>query len=328
MKPRPKADKLLCVAPMMAWTDRHCRFFHRLFAPSARLFTEMVSTHTLVHGRKWQHLDYNPEEHPVTLQLGGNDPAELAFCTKEAFSRGFDEVNLNIGCPSDRVQNGAFGACLMKEPERVAQCVAAMSAVSSRPVTVKCRLGLNGADSDERLHHFINCVSQSGCSRFYVHARIAVLEGLSPAQNRNIPPLQPERVAMLKNAFPHLEIILNGGIKDLESANQHVGWADGVMIGRAAYHDPSLLTECHRNFVEPKFYPDKFTLLATYVDYAHKAYASGARLQRLIKPLLGACKGMPGAASYRRILSDPARLRAGDLSVFADALGHVFEQAA
>ena len=312
---------------MMAWTDRHCRYLHRLFAPSAVLFTEMVSTGALIHGNQWHQLAFNPEEHPVALQLGGNDPDSLARCTAAAFHRGFDEVNLNIGCPSDRVQNGAFGACLMKEPERVARCIEAMANLGLGPVSVKCRLGVDGADSDELLDAFIGTVSQAGCNRFYVHARIAILAGLSPAQNREIPPLQPERVHALKERFPHLEIILNGGVKDLETFNVYRSWADGVMIGRAAFHDPSLLSLCHQE-VTKSCALDREALMQAYAEYASQQFTQGVRLQALIKPLLGTCNGLSGARSFRRTLSDHVRLKTGDLSVFQDAFQHVFPSVA
>lgn len=319
---------MLYVAPMMAWTDRHCRYLHRLFAPSAHLCTEMVSTGALIHGEQWQQLDYSPQEHPVTLQLGGNNPGDLALCTQAAFARGYDEVNLNVGCPSNRVQNGAFGACLMKQPDLVAACVAAMAGVDQGPVSVKCRLGVDGADSDELLHDFIAKVADSGCRKFYVHARIAILSGLSPAQNREIPPLQPQRVIKLKQAFPDLELIINGGITELEQIQDYMNWADGVMIGRAAYHDPDLLTATHTAYTDAGFNPDKLDLLLNYAEYAQEMYRSGVRLQTLIKPLLGCCNGMRGARRFRRTLSDYSRLQRGDTSVFADAFSHVYPRAA
>jgi tRNA-dihydrouridine synthase A len=319
---------MLYVAPMMAWTDRHCRYLHRLCAPSATLFTEMVADRALTYGDQWHLLNFDPVEHPVVLQLGGNDPATLARCTREAFDRGFDEVNLNVGCPSDRVQNGAFGACLMKTPDRVAQCVAAMAATSSKPVTVKCRLGVDGADSDELLHGFIATVAAAGCRRFYVHARIAILKGLSPAQNREIPPLEYPRVQRLKEAFPRLEIILNGGITDLASVQAHLQWADGVMIGRAAYHDPALLAECHRALSDADFSFDRTQIISAYREYAADQLAAGVGLRPLIKPLLGLCNGMPGARAFRRTLSDPSRLRQRDPYLIDAALAHVFERAA
>ena len=313
---------------MMAWTDRHCRYLHRLFAPSAQLFTEMVTTGALLHGEQWHQLDYNPEEHPVALQLGGNDPTALAACTQRAFDLGYDEVNLNVGCPSDRVQNGAFGACLMKEPDLVAACLERMGMDKRGVVSVKCRLGVDGADSDELLHNFIQRVSDAGCQKFYVHARIAILSGLSPAQNREIPPLQPERVKALKAAFPALDISINGGITTLDGAIDHLGWADGVMIGRAAYHDPDLLTQIHQCLADPTFAPNKFELLVKYAAYAKEQFEQGVRLQPLIKPLLGACNGMPGARKFRRTLSDHRRLQQGDTQVFSDAFSHVFREAA
>lgn len=318
---------MLYIAPMMAWTDRHCRFLHRLCAPSATLFTEMVTANALTHGDRWQLLEFDPAEHPVVLQLGGNDPESLARCTQAAFNRGFDEVNLNVGCPSNRVQDGAFGACLMKTPDRVAHCVEAM-ATSSQPITVKCRLGVDGADSEELLHAFIATVAKAGCKRFYVHARIAILNGLSPAQNREIPPLQYDRVQRLKGAFPDLEIIVNGGITNLDSVRTHLQWADGVMLGRAAYHDPVLLAECHRALTDSDFQFNRIEIMMAYREYMTTQLDAGVGLRPLIKPLLGLFNGMTGARAFRRTLSDPARLKSRDTTVLDDALAHVFGRAA
>lgn len=322
------AKKILSVAPMMAWTDRHCRYLHRLYAPHALLFTEMVTTGALIHGEQWQQLDFSPEEHPLALQLGGNNPKQLAICAKEAQARGYDEVNLNVGCPSDRVRQGAFGACLMLDPQLVADCVAAMCDAVSIPVSVKCRLGVDDEDSDLLLHQFMTKLDQAGTQRIYLHARKAILAGLSPAQNREIPPLQPERVKLAKAAFPHLSIIINGGITDIEQVGAYLAWADGVMIGRAAYHNPDLLTACEQLLFTPDYSPDKADILEQYIDYVSRSMAQGERLHSLTRHLLSSCNGQPGARQFRRTLSDAKRLKQGDVSLIAEALSHVQLKAA
>ena len=320
-------DPRLSVAPMMAWTDKHCRFLHRLFAPDALLFTEMVTTGALVYGDRWSLLDYNPQEHPVALQLGGNDPQALARCTQAAAQRGYDEVNLNVGCPSDRVQNGAFGACLMRTPELVGQCMAEMQAGVSIPVTVKCRLGVDDHDSDEALHEFVSIVSEAGCKRIYLHARKAILAGLTPAQNRDIPPLQPERVRAVKEAFPELEIVINGGIADLDEIAEMMTWADGVMIGRAAYHHPDFLAQANEQLygTPTRSLED---IIDIYRDYAIEAIAQGERLHSVTRHLLHAFNGRPGARKFRRTLSDSVRLKSGDITILDDALASVMPRAA
>ena len=313
---------------MMAWTDRHCRYLHRLYAPHALLFTEMVTTGALIHGEQWQQLDFNPEEHPVALQLGGNNAKDLAICAKEAQARGYDEVNLNVGCPSDRVRQGAFGACLMLDPQLVADCVAAMCEAVSIPISVKCRLGVDDQDSDLLLHQFITKLDQAGAQRIYLHARKAILAGLSPAQNRDIPPLQPERVKLAKAAFPHLRVIINGGITDIEQVGAYLAWADGVMIGRAAYHNPDLLTACEQLLFTPTYTPDKADILERYIDYVIRSLAQGERLHSLTRHLLSSCNGQPGARQFRRTLSDAKRLKRGDVSLITEALSHVQLKAA
>jgi tRNA-dihydrouridine synthase A len=322
------ADKILSVAPMMAWTDRHCRYLHRLYAPHALLFTEMVTTGALIHGQQWHQLDFNPEEHPVALQLGGNNPKELAICAREAQARGYDEVNLNVGCPSDRVRQGAFGACLMLDPQLVADCVAAMRDVVSIPVSVKCRLGVDDQDSDPLLHQFMAKLAKAGTQRIYLHARKAILAGLSPAQNRDIPPLQPERVKLAKTTFPHLSIVINGGITDATQVENYLAWADGVMIGRAAYHNPDLLSACEQMLFTPEHTPDKADILERYIDYVSRSLAQGERLHSMTRHLLSSCNGQPGARQFRRTLSDAKRLKQGDVSIITEALSHVHPKAA
>ena len=313
---------------MMAWTDRHCRYLHRLYSPNALLFTEMVTTGALLHGQQWQLLDYAPEEHPLALQLGGNKPEDLAACTREAARRGYDEVNLNVGCPSDRVQQGTFGACLMLKPQLVADCIKAMQDASPVKVSVKCRLGVDDHDSDPALLEFIETVAAVECRRFYVHARKAILGGLTPAQNRSIPPLQPWRVHMIKQQLPHLEIIVNGGITEAAQVRDHLTWADGVMIGRAAYHNPMLLTLLDQEMFQQDHAVSTERIIQQYLDYMQRELDRGTRLSTMTRHLLHCCNGRPGARKFRRLLSDSKRLKQNDMSVVHEAIGQVFTEAA
>jgi tRNA-dihydrouridine synthase A len=317
---------------MMAWTDRHCRYLHRLFTPNALLFTEMVTTGALLHGQQWHLLEYNPAEHPVALQLGGSEPEALADCAQRAAQLGYNEVNLNVGCPSERVQKGAFGACLMREPELVASCVEAMCKVSPIPITVKCRLGVDDDDSDELLLNFIDIVSGGGCQRFYVHARKAILAGLSPAQNRSIPPLQPARVERLKQLRPDLQIIINGGIDNTSTAEEHLLWADGVMIGRAAYHNPMWLSALDEhlfaNDLNSQPAIKAIAILAAYREYIEQQLALGEPLHAMTRHMLSVCNGQRGARRFRQLLSDNKRLKDNDISLFDEALAQVFVMAA
>ena len=317
---------------MMAWTDRHCRYLHRLFTPNALLFTEMVTTGALLHGQQWHLLDYNPAEHPLALQLGGSEPDALAACAQQAAELGYDEVNLNVGCPSERVQKGAFGACLMREPELVSSCVEAMCKVSPIPITVKCRLGVDDDDSDELLLNFIDTVSAGGCQRFYVHARKAILAGLSPAQNRSIPPLQPARVERLKRLRPDLQIIINGGIDNTSTAEEHLLWADGVMIGRAAYHNPMWLSALDEHLFANDLNSQPATqaidILATYREYIETQLAQGEPLHAMTRHMLSVCNGQRGARRFRQLLSDNKRLKDNDISLIDEALAQVFVMAA
>ncbi len=329
MHPAPTSPpSLISVAPMMAWTDRHCRYLHRLYSPSAMLFTEMVTTGALLHGQQWHQLDYDSKEHPVALQLGGNDPKALAVCARVAAERGYDEINLNVGCPSDRVQQGTFGACLMLHPRLVADCVAAMQAVSDVPVSVKCRLGVDDVDSDEHLLHFIDTVANSGCQRFYLHMRKAILGGLTPAQNRSIPPLQPERAQRVKRARPALQIIANGGIADLDGAREHLRWADGVMIGRAAYHRPALLAEMETAWHDPQHRVSTLEVLQSYLPYMERELSRGTPLQAMTRHLLHCCNGLPGARRFRQLLSDSRRLKQNRLDLVQTAIQQVYPEAA
>ena len=245
-KPLIYKDKVLSVAPMMDWTDRHCRYFLRLFNRHVHLYTEMVTTGALIHGNRQRFLRFDAQEHPVILQLGGANPQDLAQCSKFAEDYGYDAVNLNVGCPSDRVQKNKIGACLMAEPELVAECISTMQAAVKIPVTVKHRIGIDNLDSYEHLYKFVETVAQTGCQTFIVHARIAILQGLSPKENREVPPLRYDDVYQLKRDFPHLDIHINGGIKTVDEISQHWQHLDGVMMGREAYHNPYVLAQALR----------------------------------------------------------------------------------
>ena len=309
---------------MMAWTDRHCRYLHRLFSPSAVLFTEMVSTGALVHGNQWHQLAHDPAEHPLALQLGGSDPAELAQCAREAATLGFAEINLNVGCPSERVQRGTFGACLMRNPALVARCVTRMREASEVPITVKCRLGVDTNDTDPELDEFIGTVADAGCKRFYVHARKAILGGLTPAQNRSIPPLQPLRVQRLTQRFPDLTFVVNGGITTSTQVHDYLQWADGVMIGRAAYQNPALLAELEHQLHTPDFAVDLDSVLLRYREYVEHHIALGTKLHSMTRHMLTACNGRRGAKRYRQLLSDNKRLARNEAGLIDEALSCVF----
>lgn len=302
----------LCVAPMIDVTDRHCRFFHRLLAPHARLYTEMITTGALVHGRHERHLDFDRAERPVALQLGGSEPGALAYCARLGEKWGYDEINLNCGCPSERVQRGAFGACLMAEPSLVADCVKAMRDAVTIPVTVKHRLGLDDQDSYDFVSDFVGHVHAAGCRTFIVHARNAVLKGLSPKDNRNIPPLRYDWAAKLKGDFPDSRIILNGGIDQAAQAIGLLEQFDGVMLGRAAWHNPSILSEIGR-FLDPAFIlPEPAQTVQAMVDYAEQQVLGGVPLRIIVRPMLGWMASRPGARYWRRTLSDAVALKDND----------------
>ncbi|HEY6894498.1 MAG TPA: tRNA dihydrouridine(20/20a) synthase DusA [Rhodanobacteraceae bacterium] len=307
------------VAPMMDWTDRHCRFFHRLLAPHARLYTEMVTAPAVLHGDRARLLGFDPAEHPVALQLGGSEPAELAAAARVGEAEGYDEINLNVGCPSDRVQSGRFGACLMREPVLVADCIAAMRAAVSIPVTVKCRLGVDEQDEYEDLERFVQTVRATGCNVFVVHARKAWLEGLSPKENREIPPLNYARVYRLKRDFPELTIVINGGVASVADVHEHLRHVDGVMLGRVAYHEPYRLAEIeHEIFGTPL--PDRDAVLARLRPYVEAHLARGDRLQHITRHILGLYQGLPGARAYRRFLSDHAHRVDADYAIVEQAI--------
>lgn len=307
---------------MMEWTDRHCRYFHRLLTKHALLYTEMVTTGALLHGdNPRRFLRFNPEEHPVALQLGGSNPRELAMAAKMAEDCGYDEVNLNVGCPSDQVQNGRFGACLMAEPEGVADCVAAMARAIKIPVTVKTRIGIDDKDSYPELVHFIGTVAESGCRRFIVHARKAWLSGLSPKQNREVPPLRYDVVYRLKIDFPELEIILNGGLTSLDQITHIMPHVDGVMVGREAYHNPYLLAGVDgRLFGGADTPPTREETIQRLLPYLREQLAAGIRLNSVTRHLLGLFHGQYGGRAFRRHLSEYATKPGADESVLLQAL--------
>ncbi len=317
---------------MMAWTDTHCRFLHRQYSPNLLLFTEMVTTGALIHGQQQHLLDFNTCEHPIALQLGGKDPGALAECAAMAEERGYDEVNINVGCPSDRVQKGTFGACLMQQPELVATCVERMQQQCNIPVTVKCRTGVALQHAQEAtanlafLETFVDHIVNAGCERLYLHARIAILGGLSPAQNRDIPPLTVEKGQAVKQRYPHLQVIMNGGITSVTECQELLSWCDGVMIGRAAYHRPTFLSELERAFFDAKFTISEEAIVDTYARYARQHVATGTRLNALTKHMLHCFNGRPGARRFRQLLSNAHRLRANDVDVIDEALSHIHLQ--
>ncbi len=315
---------------MMDWTDRHCRAFHRCFTKHALLYTEMVTADAILHGDQHRLLSYNDTEHPVGLQLGGSDPEKLALAAKLGASYGYDEINLNCGCPSDRVQSGAFGACLMKDPVRVSDCVSAMNeAVSDIPITVKCRIGVDDDDPYKRLFEFVDEVSKSGCRHFVVHARKAWLKGLSAKQNRSIPPLDYDLVAKLKAERPDLEIVLNGGLGTLETALEHLSRFDGVMIGRAAYHKPELLGLVDRKvFGADTPVVEAFEALQTYRPYMVAQLEAGVHLHGMTRHMIGCFSGKGGARQWRRTLSEKAPGAKGveSIAIFDEALESVAQQ--
>ncbi|MDG2091342.1 MAG: tRNA dihydrouridine(20/20a) synthase DusA [Gammaproteobacteria bacterium] len=312
---------IFCIAPMMDWTDRHCRYFLRLLSKHAMLYTEMVTTGALIHGDKERFLKFNPEEQPLAIQLGGSNPAELAECCKLAEDAGYQEVNLNVGCPSDRVQNGKIGACLMAEPELVAECVAAMKSSVSIPVTVKSRIGIDEMDSYDELADFISKVSSAGCSSFILHARIAILKGLSPKQNREVPPLNYQRVYDIKQNFPDLEIIINGGIKNLAEAHEHIKYVDGVMLGREAYQHPYILSSVDQEFFnEQAQIPERLNILNHFLPYVAEELKQGTALRHITRHILGLFQSQPGGKKYRRYLSENAYKPSADLRVLEHAM--------
>ena len=299
-------NRTLSVAPMLDWTDRHCRYFHRLLAPSALLYTEMVTTGAIIHGDADRYLAYNAEEHPVALQLGGSEPADLAACARMAQQHGYDEINLNVGCPSDRVQRGSFGACLMLEPDLVRDCISAMRDAVEIPVTIKTRLGVDDHYSYQFMSDFVGKVAESGCSVFIMHARKAILAGLSPKQNRDVPPLHYDWVYRLKRESPGLEIVINGGIDSLAAVGDHLEYVDGVMLGRAAYQTPWLLAQCQQQFLEVESATAREDIIEAMSLYLGRQVKEGTAVKHVSRHLLGLLQALPGAKAWLRYLSEKA----------------------
>ncbi len=323
-KPLKSDSHRFCVAPMMEWTDRHCRYFLRLISRGAFLYTEMITADAVLYGNRERVLGFSAEEHPVGLQLGGSDTGKLAEAARIGAEYGYDEINLNIGCPSNRVQSGRFGACLMAEPDLVAACVAAMGEASTLPVTVKCRIGIDDQDTEESLDRFIDQVADAGCKTFIVHARKAWLKGLSPKENREVPPLDYERVLRLKQRRRDLEIVLNGGIELFASAQAYLPEVDGVMLGRAAYADPYLLAEVDGAlFGSNELPPSRLEVLDRFVPYVEAQLANGARLNQMTRHILGLFHGQPRARAFRRHLAEHAHLEGAGIEVLLAARGIV-----
>lgn len=312
-------DYRLSVAPMMDWTDRHCRYFHRLLSPHARLYTEMVTSAALVRGKQLRLLEHSQQEHPVALQLGGSDPHELAEAARYGAQAGYDEINLNVGCPSDRVQSGRFGACLMREPVLVGDCVKAMRDAVPVPVTVKCRIGVDDQDEYADLQHFTETMLDAGVEVLVVHARKAWLQGLSPKENREIPPLDYERVYRLKREFPQLVVVINGGITTVPAIREHLAHVDGVMLGRAAYHEPYVLAQVEAALYDMPL-PSRDSVLQHMRPYIEAELARGTALKHITRHLLGLYQGEPGARAFRRRLSEGAHLSGANWSLIEQAM--------
>tara|TARA_B100001094_G_C18193376_1_gene808874 strand:+ start:656 stop:1648 length:993 start_codon:yes stop_codon:yes gene_type:complete len=324
----PTTHTAFSVAPMLDWTDRHYRYMARLMSQHALLYTEMVTTGAILYG-KGDYLGFNTEEHPVALQLGGSDPQALAQCAQIASERGYDEINLNVGCPSNRVQNGRFGACLMAEAQQVADCVAAMRDVVSLPITVKTRIGIDDQDSYEFLAQFVETVYQAGCDKWIIHARKAWLNGLSPKQNREIPPLDYPRVYQLKRDFPDLHISINGGIQSFEAMEQHLKHVDGVMMGRQAYQDPFMLAEVdHKIYQQPPQHLTRIDVVERMIPYIQAHLKQGGRLNHITRHMIGLFQGVANGRAWRRHLSENAPREGATEQVVRDALKLVMPETA
>ncbi|WP_269745924.1 tRNA dihydrouridine(20/20a) synthase DusA [Gilvimarinus polysaccharolyticus] len=314
-------SRRFCAAPMMDWSDRHCRYFWRLLSKNTLLYTEMVTTGALIHGDRERFLAFNPAELPVALQIGGSDPAALARCAEFADTWGYSEINLNCGCPSDRVQSGRIGACLMAEPELVRDCIVAMSEACDIPVTIKHRIGIDDMDDYNGLRDFVVTVAESGCKTFIVHARKAWLQGLSPKENRNVPPLDYGLVARLKAELPELEIIVNGGITTLTQCDTLLQNVDGVMLGREIYSNPYLLAEVdQRLFDTAAPIPSRLEVMTEFMKYCEQELPKGTRLNQMTRHILGLYQGLPGARRFRRVISENAHKPGAGITVIQDAL--------
>lgn len=317
----------VAVAPMLDWTDRHCRYFLRLLSKHMLLYTEMVTTGAILHGKRDRYLGFDPVENPVALQLGGSHPQELAECARIGADYGYQEINLNVGCPSDRVQSGRFGACLMAEPQLVADCVAAMKNAVNIPVTVKSRIGIDHNDSYEALQQFVTAIQQAGCDHLIVHARKAWLHGLSPKENREVPPLNYPMVYQLKQDFPELAMSINGGITSLEQAADHLQHVDGVMIGREAYHNSYILAEVDQRFFgETLAIPSREDIIAQLIPYIESQAQLGVQVKHITRHVLGLFQGVAGGRRWRRYLSEHAHLVDADSSILLGALNNVRSQ--
>jgi tRNA-dihydrouridine synthase A len=326
---QPFSPWRFCTAPMMDWSDRHCRYFWRLLSRRARLYTEMVTTGALIHGDRERFLRHHEAEHPLALQLGGSVPEDLSRCARWAQERGYNEVNLNGGCPSDRVQNGAFGACLMADAPLVRDCVAAMREVTTIPVTVKQRIGIDHMEQYDELRDFVGTVAEGGCEVFIVHARKAWLQGLSPKENREIPPLHYPWVHRLKADFPALTIVINGGIESLEDCGPQLAAVDGVMLGRAAYHNPWLLGRVDSSlFGQRDPFASREAAIAALLPYVEEQLANGVRLHAITRHLLGLYQQVPGARRFRRLLSEQAHRPEAGVAILQAAIAEVIERAA
>ncbi len=322
-------EKTFSVAPMMEWTDRHCRFFHRILSHRAILYTEMVTSAAVIHGDRERLLGFSPEEHPVVCQIGGSDPAEMAESARIVAEWGYDAININVGCPSDRVQKGRFGAILMKEPRTVAACASAMMDAVDIPVTVKCRVGVDDMDTDADLDHFMDIVADAGVRTFIVHARKAWLQGLSPKENREKPPLNRERVYRLKERRPDLEIIINGELDSIDLLRVQMKRVDGAMTGRAAYYTPWLLAQVDEGlFGAPATVTSPLEAVERFIPYVEEGLARGVPLNAMTKHTLGIFHGLPGARLYRRHLSENATRPGAGVEVLREALELVREQLA
>jgi tRNA-dihydrouridine synthase A len=320
-----KIDPRFSVAPMMDWTDRHCRVLHRTLSSRALVYTEMLTSGAVLHGDRDWLLSYDPAEHPVALQLGGSDPKDLAAAARIGADLGYDEINLNVGCPSDRVQSGRFGACLMREPELVAECMAAIGAAVSVPATVKCRIGVDDQEPEESLFGLVDLCAKADVTTFVVHARKAWLKGLSPKENRDIPPLDYDLVHRLKRERPHLTIVINGGLADLDAAVPQLDHVDGVMLGRAAYHTPGILGQVDRRVFGVGEDLDAFEAVARYRPYMARQLEAGVHLAAMSRHMLGLFHGLPGARSWRRILTVEGVKAGAGLEVVDAALAAVSE---
>jgi tRNA-dihydrouridine synthase A len=329
MTAKKSINRTFSTAPMMDWSDKHCRYFWRTLSKEALLYTEMVTTGAIIHGDggAQRFLGFNDEEHPVALQLGGSKPDELAQCAKIAEQFGYDEVNLNVGCPSDRVQNNMIGACLMGHPQLVADCIKSMQDACDIPVTIKHRIGIDDQDSYEQLHSFVKTIADTGCETFIVHARKAILQGLSPKQNREVPPLKYEFVKQLKQDFPQLEILINGGLQTIEQMKEVLEFSDGVMIGREAYHNPALLLEVdHEFYGHGKDTRELKAVIRNMYPYIDKHLSQDGKLAYITRHLLGLFNGLPGSRQFRRHLSEQAYKKTATLQVIEDALAFMPDQ--